>query len=473
MGFSGIKKVSPLAKVLTVLIVIVGVTIYGIEKVDDMNGPEPGDPKSLKDYNDFSAFFEAGERLLDGNNVYFQSSKVEGRAFLYPPIFAIYMSIIAKLGLRSAAIYWFLSNLIILIMSAYLITHVLAKDRSTRITLAILGIILTGRFIDSDFGNGNANLHILFFLSMGLWCLANNRSFWGGFSFGLAALSKVTPIIFIGYFIWKGFISWIRTKRLPPQENAIRQLKPFKFWKHAIAGMLVSLVLFTAVVPSLILGWEKNHQLHSDFYASMVGPYARVSSHPEKYWDSGYSLKTVLIHYLTKITNFPSEKKRVHVNFANLSFRTVWFLYLALSLIMVGLSLFAWQRHLVDQMPIHWGPLLLALEVGTVAALMVTISPMTRKAHFVVLLIPVIASLSIGFKSQVQFPKQLKTLLISGAVVVGLLGIGSSRDVVGRHLFSILIYGHRILFWASFLIWTSCTIALIQLKYSGSKAPNI
>jgi len=202
MRFSGIKKVPPIAKVLAVFILIVGVTIYGIGKVDDMNGPEPGDPKSLKDYNDFSGLFEAGERLLDGNSVYFQSSKVEGRAFLYPPIFAIYMSIIAKLGLRSGAIYWFLSNLIILIMSGYLIAHVLAKDRSTRITLAILGIILTGRFIDSDFGNGNANLHTLFFLTMGLWCLANNRSFWGGFSFGLAALSKVTPIIFIGYFFF-------------------------------------------------------------------------------------------------------------------------------------------------------------------------------------------------------------------------------------------------------------------------------
>ncbi len=141
--FPRLKKAAPIAKVLAVLLLIVGVTIYGIEKVDDMNGPEPGDPKSLNDYNDFSGLFDAGERLLEGKDVYFQPSSAEGRHFLYPPIFAIYMSIITKLGLRGGAIYWFLSNVIMLIMSAYLITQVLARDRSTRNALAILGIILT------------------------------------------------------------------------------------------------------------------------------------------------------------------------------------------------------------------------------------------------------------------------------------------------------------------------------------------
>jgi len=149
----------------------------------------------------------------------------------------------------------------------------------------------------------------------------------------------------------------------------------------------------------------------------------------------------------------------------------VWLLYLALSLIMLGLSLFAWQHHQVNQISIDWGPLLLALEIGSVAALMVTISPLSRKAHYVILLIPVIASLSTGFNSQVQVPKQLQKLLISGAVVVGLIGIGSSKDVVGRQLFDILIYGHRILFWASFIIWASCTIALIRLHKCREQNP--
>ena len=464
---AGLKKLAPIAKILALLLLIVGFTIYGVDKVDDMNGPEPGDPKSLNDYNDFNVDFGAGEKLLAGEDIYFQPTSPEGRYFLYPPIYAIYMSVIYKLGLRWGAIYWFLSNVIMLMISAYLITQVVAKDRSTRIKLAILGIILTGRFIDSDLGNGNVNLHVLFFLSVGLWCLAKYRSFWGGFSFGLAALTKVTPIIFLGYLMWKAFISWIRTKQQSLPKKANRPIMPLKFWNHAIVGMLVSLVLFTAVVPSLILGWKKNHQLHQDFYTSMVGPYVRVSDHPEKYWDSGYSLKTVLIHYLSDITNIGSQKKSISVNFANLSPQTVWILYLVLSLIMVGLSLIAWQRHLVDKVSIGWGPLLLALELGTLAALMVTISPLTRKAHYVVLLIPVIASLSTGLKPDIQFPRRIRKLLITGAVAVGVIGIGSSIDVVGRHLFEILIHGHRVLFWASLIIWTSCTIALIKL----TKAP--
>jgi len=447
---------------------IAGITVYGIEKVDDMNGPEPGDPKSLNDYNDFNVDFGAGEKLLAGEDIYFQPTSPEGRYFLYPPVYAIYMSMVVKLGLRGGAIYWFLSNATMLIISVFLTTQLLTKDRYIRMKLAILGIIITGRFIDSDLGNGNVNLHVLFFLSLGLWCLAKNRSFWGGFSFGLAALTKVTPIIYIGYLSWKVLTSWNRSRQSLSTDMAARQYDPFKFWSRALAGMIASLILFTAVVPSLFLGWETNRQLHRDFYVSMVKPYARISGHPAKYWQSGYSLKSVLIHYFSDTTKFDSERKKDHVNVANLSPQTIWLMYLTITIVLVGFSLFAWQRHLVDQIPIDWGPLLLALEIGSVAALMVTISPLSRKAHYVVLLIPVLASLSSGFNLPVQLPQKLKKLLIGGAVFVGIIGIGTSRDVVGRQLFTYLVYGHRVLFWTSFIIWMSCTIALIRVRYSES-----
>ena len=43
-----LNNVNTIAKAMAVIILVVGVTIYGIDKVDDMNGPEPGDPKSLE-----------------------------------------------------------------------------------------------------------------------------------------------------------------------------------------------------------------------------------------------------------------------------------------------------------------------------------------------------------------------------------------------------------------------------------------
>ena len=66
----------------------------------------------------------------------------------------------------------------------------------------------------------------------------------------------------------------------------------------------------------------------------------------------------------------------------------------------------------------------------------------------------------------------------AGIEGVRILPTGGHPVVYGEWLHApgrptILIYGHRILFWASFLIWTSCTIALIRLRYPVSKVHNM
>ena len=465
-------KAVSMAKLLGILVLFLGFAGYGIRTVDEMNGPEPGDPTSLMDYNDFNVGFRAGERLLAEKEFYFEPTS-KGRYFLYPPIFALYMSLLVKLGLRGAAVYWYLTNLFMLLMSAYLIASVLTKAPSTRVTLALLGILLTGRFIDSDFGNGNANCHVLFFIALGLWCLAKNRSFWGGAAVAIATLIKVTPIIFIGYFSWKFVVDWLRKRKVFPGQEADRGTVQHLSWIQVTAGMVVTLFLLTAVVPTLFLGWSRSRQLHQDYYNSMVGPYLEVSDHPEKFWDAGYSMKAMLVRYLTERPDDHYGNKPLQINFVHWSSRSAWLLYLFISLVMVAISLVAWRStgggHLSE-----WQRLfLLTMEVGNLVALMVTISPLSRKAHFVVLLIPVIVFLRTGFKPLVHYVKQFRTFLVGTAVVVGLIGVGSSIDVVGSHMCRILD-AHCFLGWAPIIVWASSTIVLLRLcKWQGDKEIDI
>jgi hypothetical protein len=451
-------KVINILEVLFILLVLTDFVIYGINKVDDMNGPEPGQPKSVRDFNDFNVFFGAGEGVLKGKDIYFTPTSPEGRYFLYPPAFALYMSGVAQLGLWGASVYWYVVSMFMLLSSAWLISGILAQNRSARIAMAFLGIILVGRFIDSDFGNGNANIHVLFFLSLGVWCLAKNRCFSGGLSFGIAAIVKLTPIIFMGYFFWKWLISCFRKKI--PQKDAFEEISPTSYWGQSLRGMIAALLLFTVILPSMVLGLQKNVALHCTFYSAMIHPYLTVSNAADKYWDSGYSAKTILLHYLTLRKTENTEGNRININLADWPQDVVWHLYLIISFLMVGLCLISWKNYTTRHMHTHSFPFALALELGSVVSLMVLISPLTRKAHFVVLLIPVIAALGAGLHPAWPKSRFLKRLLIWGAIIVGIIGTGTSTDVLGRHLFEIAD-AHVVLFWAGFAIWIACIISLL------------
>ncbi len=477
--FSWLRKAAALVKALIILLILLELVFYSIKNIDDMNGPEAGQPKSIEDYNDFNAFFGAGEGILKGKDIYFTPTSPEGRHFIYPPAFALYMSAVAGLGLRGAAVYWYLVSLLMVIASAFLLAGIFARDRAGRSALVLIGILIVSRFICSDLNNGNANAHVLLFLCLGLWLLVKRRGFAGGFSFGIAAMTKVTPIIFLGYFAWKLLLTWSASKR-PALETAGSgpTVLPARFWTSTLCGMIAALVLLSAVVPTMVLGVKKNYSLHRDFAESMIFPYARASGYPEKYWDSGFSLKVFLLHYLTSSSSTDSKKRPPRIGLADWPRETVWRLYLMISLIIIGISLFSWRGDPIHRVAPDRRAFILSLEVGTVAAVMLLISPLTRKAHMIVLLIPVIASLGVAWRANAPGFRRMRNILISGALVVGVIGLGATRGILGRELFDILVDGrHTILFWAPMLIWISCTTALFLLGreekpglYAGGKS---
>ncbi len=113
-----------------------------------------------------------------------------------------------------------------------------------------LTVLLALRPIMSDLQHGNVNLFILFLVVAALYAYRRQRDVAAGIVLGLAIACKVTPALFVPYFVWK------------------------RSWK-ALGGCVIGLALFLwpGLVPALFMGWEQNENHLVSWYYDMVHPY--------------------------------------------------------------------------------------------------------------------------------------------------------------------------------------------------------
>jgi alpha-1,2-mannosyltransferase len=111
-----------------------------------------------------------------------------------------------------------------------------------------LTVLLSLRPIMGDLYHNNVNIFILFLLAGSLFAFSRGRSTTSGVILGLAIACKVTPALFIPYFLWK------------------------RAW-GALAGCALGLILFLFVVPGLFLGMNRNLELLSSWERQMIEPF--------------------------------------------------------------------------------------------------------------------------------------------------------------------------------------------------------
>jgi len=109
-------------------------------------------------------------------------------------------------------------------------------------------VILSLRPIMGDLYHNNVNIFILFLLAGSLFAFSRERRMTSGVILGLAIACKVTPALFIPYFLWK------------------------RAW-GALAGCALGLILFLLVVPGLFLGMHRNLELLSSWEKQMIEPF--------------------------------------------------------------------------------------------------------------------------------------------------------------------------------------------------------
>src|SRR5260370_19163598 len=99
-----------------------------------------------------------------------------------------------------------------------------------------------------DLYHNNVNIFILFLLAGSLFAFSRGRRMTSGVILGLAIACKVTPALFIPYFLWK------------------------RAW-GALAGCALGLILFLLLVPGLFLGINLTLDLLSIWEHLMLTPF--------------------------------------------------------------------------------------------------------------------------------------------------------------------------------------------------------
>ncbi len=182
-------------------------------------------------------------QLQEGQDVY--------RIHNYPnaPIMPLLLSPLAALPPVLGALLWFYLKVGMALVSIFWVCR-LVEDRGRPFPAWAKGltILLALRPIMGDLSHGNINLFILFLVVACLTAFRRRHDLLAGLLLGLSITCKVTPALFIPYFLWKR--SW-----------------------GVLAGCAAGLGLFFWVVPGLFLGMGHNADLVVSWYEVMIKPF--------------------------------------------------------------------------------------------------------------------------------------------------------------------------------------------------------
>jgi alpha-1,2-mannosyltransferase len=195
-------------------------------------------------------------RLDDGEDIYKTCN------YPNPPIMALLLRPLADLPPLVGALVWYYLK-VGMALSAFAICFRLAEEPGHPFPAwsKALTVVLSLRPIMSDLTHGNVNLLILFLVVIGLAAFRRGRDLTAGVILALAMACKVTPALFIPYFVWKR--SW-----------------------RVLAGTTLGLALFLFVIPGCVLGWHENATLLGSWVDQMIRPFLFggivTSEHPNQ-----------------------------------------------------------------------------------------------------------------------------------------------------------------------------------------------
>lgn len=153
-------------------------------------------------YGDFNVHREFGMRFLKRTPLY-----EGGHCFNYMPISAMYYAPLAAVppGVASLG-----RTALAMLCLVYCLTTLggMVRGRAQAgrwpgLLVAALGVALCGQYVLRDFDDGGPHLIYLAMIVAGMQCVRRGREGWAGIAFGLPIALKMTPGLFLPFFLWK------------------------------------------------------------------------------------------------------------------------------------------------------------------------------------------------------------------------------------------------------------------------------
>lgn len=320
---------------------------------------------AVKASEDRSAFVRWRNQIVDlgrGVDIY------EVHVYPNPPITALILYPFVQLptislgrfDLDLGALAWFAAKVVMTVLGfVWTIRLTERPEQPFPAWAQVLTLVLVLRPIIGDLSHGNVNLLILFLVVAALYAFHKRLDFVAGVTLGLAIACKVTPALFVPYFLWK------------------------RAWR-TVAGTAFGLVLFLFVAPGALLGFEHNLVLLRSWYEKMAAPYIHGGQVTTEH--SNQSLPGLIYRLTTASPSFLDEEDRPadYHNLVELDPGVARRLLQAFGLVFLVVMM-ATCRTPLDQRS-GWP---MAAEYGIVLLGMLLFSERTWKHHCVTLLVPV------------------------------------------------------------------------------------
>jgi alpha-1,2-mannosyltransferase len=358
-----------------------------------------------------------------------------------PPMMAVLLVPLAELGKLhplAAALTWFYLKVgLTLLVFHWVFRFVADAGRPFPAWAKALTVLLSLRPIVGDLQHGNVNLFILFLVVAALAAFSKRRDFLAGLLLALAVACKVTPALFIPYFLWK------------------------RAWR-CLAGCVAGLMLFLypGVVPGMLLGFEENQQQLTSWYREMVRPYLIDNKVQAKH--SNQSLVGLIFRLTTHTPSFAEydfEQERyvplAYHNVVNLDPRQAKWIVQACEVLFVALVL--WRCRAPLETRRGWR---LSAEFAMIALGMLLFSERTWKHHCVTLVLPFAV---LCYYLAVEASRTERKGIIAALIVVSLLLATTSTELLEEFAKQAQVYGAYV---GAFLVLLAALIGILSVYVS-------
>ncbi len=374
-----------------------------------------------------SAFLRWREQLhhLADQNIYLRY------AYPNPPIMALLLEPLAELPPLIGSLSWFYLKLFMTALAVFWVFRLVETTGYPFPAWAkVLTILLSLRPIMGDLSHGNVNLLILFMMIAALYAFRRGYDGVCGVTLALAIACKLTPALFVPYFVWK------------------------RAWK-TLAGCCTGLVLFYVLVPGVFLGQERNLQLLGSWVNQMITPYVVSGVVTSEHVNQ--SLPGLVFRLGTHSPSFLNDKGEPehYDNLAAIDPRWAgWFIKGCMALF-AGLGVWSCRTPIASRQ--GWR---LAAEFSLVLLGMLLFSERTWKHHCVTWLLPFAV---LSYYLAACRPGRLLRAYLIGSLALVLLLIASTSttgfwDVLDEAAKRAQVYGAYV--WANLLLVTALVVVL-------------
>jgi alpha-1,2-mannosyltransferase len=300
-------------------------------------------------------------------------------------------------------------------------------------------ILLSLRVFISDLTHGNVNLVIGGLVVVALLFSFYEKDFLSGLVIGLATVLKVTPALFIPYFLYKR--RWL-----------------------SVVGSMVGIALFCWLVPGLILGFDFNNQLIIEWYKQMVRPF--LSGMPVGYLQTQHinqSFTGLFFRFLSDSVAITGDVKRgydeLRINFVSLDQQTVSLMVKIASLAVVGCL--AWFCRTPHKNHKHLGNL---GEFAMVFLAMLFLSERSWKHHYVLL---ILAHSFLLYYLLIMKPSGWRKWVPLSFMIIAVFLHTFSGSLFFGFYWSDVLEAYGVYIIGALSLFVSCAAALTALRVEG------